>query len=121
MDARGEPGFFSRPFWLGEIDARPLALFRVGLAATILADAIDRLGELRTFYTDEGLLPRSEMVARAGRWSLFDLAGTAPGVLAIYAVGVAAVVALLVGWRTRAASVATFLFVHSLIERNVAV
>ena len=40
------------------VDLRSLALFRIGLALTIIIDLIIRAFDLNAHYTDFGLLPR---------------------------------------------------------------
>src|SRR5688572_10932017 len=41
------------------LDLRSLALFRVILATTLLCDGLARLGLLRAFLTDDGVVPRA--------------------------------------------------------------
>jgi hypothetical protein len=43
------------------LDLRSLALFRIGLALILLFDLYYRALDLRAFYTDWGLYPRSLM------------------------------------------------------------
>jgi hypothetical protein len=94
---------------LFEIDLRSLALFRVGLAATILLDLASRARDLTAHYTDAGVLPR-ELLAIGLRPSVGGLIATYwPGglfatVLA-FAIYAAFALSLLVGFRTRWASV----------------
>ena len=47
--------------WLSDvfgIDTRSLAVFRIGLALTILLDLVLRAQDLGAHYTDAGVLPR---------------------------------------------------------------
>jgi hypothetical protein len=104
-------------FWLGTTDARPLAFFRIALGVAMLHDLVDFSFDLRAFLTDDGMLPRS--VARAGlTWSVFDLVGSPVAVAVVYAIGVAAVVAFTVGYRTRIATAISWVFFVSLHHRN---
>ena len=52
---------------LFEIDLRSLALFRVGLAVSVLVDLGTRAFELEAHYTDAGVLPADLLVALQGR------------------------------------------------------
>lgn len=116
--------FWQRSFWLGRIDARIVALFRIALGALLLIDLADRVPDLFAFYSDHGILPRAMLLdgmVRTWRFSLFDAIGN-PVLLALtYAIGAAAVLAMMVGYRTRLATFVTWLFVLSLHERNLVV
>ena len=46
------------------LDARSLALARIGLALVLLGDLLARAADLATFYSDLGVLPR-ELLGRA--------------------------------------------------------
>jgi hypothetical protein len=100
-------------------DARSLAAFRVGLGAAILVDLAQRAGDLRAHYTDEGMLPRASL-GPVGRLTLplhrLSGAAWAEGLLFVLA-GVAAAM-LLVGLCTRLATIASWLFLLSLHDRN---
>ena len=47
------------------IDTRSLAAFRISLGLLILADLALRSRNLRAFYTDFGVLPRSAFISQA--------------------------------------------------------
>lgn len=116
--------FWQRSFWLGRIDARVLALFRIALGALLLIDLADRIPDLFTFYSDAGILPRAMLLdgmVRTWRFSLFDAIGNPVLIALTYAVGAAAVLAMMLGYRTRLATFVTWLFVLSLHERNLVV
>ena len=113
---------FSRAFWLGTVDLRPLGIIRILLGLVTLWDLFRRSEDLVAWHTDLGVLPRQALVegiARAWRLSLLDMMGT-PGMVATFFV-VAAVAAfcLTIGFKTRLANVATFFIVISLQERNL--
>jgi hypothetical protein len=104
-------------FWLGTVDPRPLALFRIGLGLTLLHDTVDLLRNLRAFLTDDGMLPRD--LGRPGTtWSVFDLVSTTTGAALVTALGLAALVAFTVGYRTRIATFLVWVFVASIHHRN---
>ncbi len=108
---------FSLAFWLGSVDPRPLALARIGIGLAVLHDLADLTRDFRAFLTDDGMLPRGT-VHDPFTWSLFDLVGSPLAVGVLYALGVVAVGAFTVGYRTRAAAFASWLFLASLHHRN---
>lgn len=106
------------------LDPRSLALFRVGLAAVVLGDLAVRAGDLRTFYSDDGVLPRALVVERLwhpGYFS-FHLASGATGFEgALFVAAAAFAVCLAVGYRTRVATIASWALLVSLQNRNAEV
>ncbi|WP_276247264.1 HTTM domain-containing protein [Haladaptatus sp. YSMS36] len=103
------------------IDVRALAALRISLGVLLLADLSLRSRHLVAFYTDAGVLPRSAlqtMYPRLSHLSLHALSGSAwmQGVL-FFVAGVAAL-ALLVGYRTRVATLCLLLLLVSLHIRN---
>ncbi|NWF70770.1 MAG: HTTM domain-containing protein, partial [Chloroflexi bacterium] len=113
--------FFSPRYWFGQIDSRPLAVFRVLLAALFIKDALFHLPLALWFYSDAGLLPRTllETLARAYRFSLMDALPTAGMATAFFVLYGLVNLLLLVGWRTRLMSVLSFVMLLSIHERNV--
>ncbi|HEY1697080.1 MAG TPA: HTTM domain-containing protein [Polyangiaceae bacterium] len=104
-------------YWTGGVDPRPLALFRIGVGLSLLHDLVNLAGDVRPFLTDEGMLPHG--VARTGTtWSLFDLVSTPAGASVVLAFGAAALVAFTIGWHTRLATLAAWVFVSSVEHRN---
>jgi hypothetical protein len=103
------------------LDLRSIALFRILLGGIILLDLIWRLPSLEAFYTDFGVLPR-EMVTVAWHGAAFfgfhQYFSSVPGVLLLFLVNAVFAVMLLVGWRTRLATVVCWLFLISLQNRN---
>jgi len=102
------------------LDPRSLALFRAGAGALLLCDLAVRARNLRTLYTDDGVLPRVllsapgwQTVAPFHQWSggfafqafLFALAAVFAAMLAL-------------GYRTRLAAAASWLLLASLQGRN---
>ena len=100
------------------IDLRSLALFRILLAAILIADLIIRAGDLTAFYTDAGVLPRDEMTPRPWLYSLHLLNGGAAFQAALFAVAGIAVFAMLIGHRTKLAAIISFVLLCSLQNRN---
>jgi hypothetical protein len=105
------------------LDLRSLALFRIGLALIILGDLAARVqGEdLAAFYTDAGLLSRQALTSRFGfpeLWSFHLMAGTAAGVDRLFALAAFLAFLLLIGFRTRAATIASWVMLVSLQNRD---
>lgn len=102
-------------------DLRSLAVLRIGLALIILVDLVQRSSDLILHYTDFGLLPRADLLQLAPRRSLVSvhlLSGVwQVQALLFVAAGICAL-ALLVGYRTRLATVASWFLFISLNARN---
>jgi hypothetical protein len=73
---------------------------------------------VRASLSDEGFAPREAVAGLSASWSLFRLVGSPTAALILYLAGVAAVAAFIVGYRTRLAQVAMFVFLASLSARN---
>lgn len=105
------------------IDARGLAAFRIALGLLVLADLLFRARELTAFYTDAGVLPRAtlaEVAPMQARFSIHALAGSTAGQALLFLVAGCLAVALLVGYRTRAATVGVTALHASMYARNSA-
>ena len=104
---------------LFSFDLRSLALFRVGLALLILGDLIHRSFDLRAFYTDFGVLPRWVLAQASDRClSLHYLGGSLEFQVALFLIAASFALMLLIGYRTRLATLVSWMFVVSLHERN---
>ncbi|MGQ0585769.1 MAG: DCC1-like thiol-disulfide oxidoreductase family protein [Gammaproteobacteria bacterium] len=102
------------------IDLRTLALFRVMLAGITALDLLCRLAGVRAFYGDSGVMPRAWLAQTGESWRLsLHLAGGEDG-FAFALIAAQALLALMVlaGYRTRAATVLTFMLLGSLHSRN---
>ncbi len=102
------------------LDLRSLALFRIGLALIIIVDLIIRAGDLTAHYSDAGVLPRTLLkeISNPLYWSINSISGAAfvQGLIFLFAGLIA--VALLVGYRTRLATIAMWAFIISIHNRN---
>jgi hypothetical protein len=102
------------------VDPRGLAAGRIALALVLLLDLGKRASELTTWYSNEGLLPNHTLLWRPTyQWvfSFFYMASYPQEAALLMLVCAAAYVALLVGYRTRLAHVASFLCMLSLHGR----
>jgi len=108
-------------YWFGQVDARPLGLFRIAFALVLLKDAIYHLLIGVQFYADTGIAPRTVMETyyRDWRWSLMDGLGADWQVTAFFVLWVIVLVCLLLGYRTRWMTILNWILILSIHERNV--
>ena len=101
------------------IDFRSLALFRISLALIVFAEVCDRAVCFKAQYSDSGLLPggvvRDVMEARP---SLLLLSDSDVFAAAIFVATAIASVLMMIGWRTRLATIVTFVLLFSIQTRN---
>ena len=104
------------------IDLRGLAVFRMGLAALLLADLFYRCLDFRAHYTEAGILPRElhrELFsAAAPAWSIHLLSDATIFQAGLFALAFAAAVVLLVGYRPRAAALLSWVLLVSVQNRQ---
>jgi hypothetical protein len=103
------------------IDLRSLALFRIASGLLLLVDLAARAPLLEANYTDFGAHPRAAALLyqqAGGLPSLHWLAGSVRVEAVLFAVAAAAALLLLVGWRTRIATVLSWFLLTSLHARN---
>ena len=108
-----------REIWA--VDSRALAAFRACLGALLLVDLAGRARDLRAHYTDFGVLPRwadLEWVGLRARLSVHALFGNPPWQIALFILAALAALCLLLGYRTRLATVLSWYLVISLQARN---
>ena len=93
------------------IDTRALAAFRVALGLVVLVNLAARTRDLRAFYTGDGAVPLSAVqgYTTLSRYSLYALSDSFAFVGFLFAVTAVFAVALVIGYRTRLASVGVFL------------
>ena len=118
---RSGAGFWAvaqRPFVL---DLRALALLRLGVAAVVLLDLAIRSTDLEAHYSNLGVLPIAALLDRAWTPYQFSLHASS-GLWQVQAVlfGLAALVAgaLAAGYHTRLATLASWVLLVSLQNRN---
>jgi hypothetical protein len=108
-------------YWFGRVDTRPVAIFRILLALLLLKDAFYHLFLARTFYSDEGILPRSALfdgLVRANRFSLMDAVGSAEAAIVVFVIWIVVLIALLMGYRARLMAILNYVLILSIHERN---
>ena len=105
-----------REHWLGCFDPRPLALVRIALGATLLFDLIERAPDVPDWFSERGVLPLASL--KGPPLSIFALSDRPEVVMVLFGAGFLATAAFLLGYRTRLATCATWLFFVSLYQRN---
>lgn len=115
------PGFLHArlPDWFG-IDLRSLALFRAGLGGVLLVFCLNSFGDLLAFYTDWGMVPRDWAMVVSGAWRVCLHCANGESWFAAFLIAVESLsaLALMLGYRTRLASVLSFILHGSLLNRN---
>lgn len=104
------------------IDLRTLALFRIALGALIFVDLYERLKHVRLYYTDLGILPQEaidQVYGASIRWTSlhYHTGGSVALQSLMIVVSLAFAVALLLGYRTRWATLITWVLLVSLGRR----
>ncbi len=102
------------------IDLRTLALFRVLLAIALIVDLGMRARDLAAHYSDHGILPRVALISEFGAWfpSFHMMSGSAKVQGALFLIAGLIAVALMVGYRTRLATIGSWIFLISLQARS---
>lgn len=101
-------------------DLRSLAAGRIALALVLLLDLSKRAGQIDLFYTNDGLIPNHTLLWRPAFekvFSFFFMASYRHEAIAGFVVCGIAYLALLVGFRTRIAQIASLICVLSLHGR----
>ena len=105
---------------LFRIDIRTLALFRVLISAIVLIDLGIRFGDLQTMYSDQGVIP-VELIKNhfsfTWRWSVFWIDGSIYFQATLFVLTALFVIALLIGFYTRTATIGSWIFLASLYNR----
>ncbi|MHC3436588.1 HTTM domain-containing protein [Natrialbaceae archaeon A-gly3] len=100
------------------IDTRALAAFRIVAGSLIVADLLLRSRNFTFFYTDDGVVPRTLAMELSSGYSIYHLTTSSTLIAALFLVQGIFALQLLVGYKTRAATVVSFLFVISLDHHN---
>ncbi|MEL6148314.1 MAG: HTTM domain-containing protein [Chloroflexota bacterium] len=113
--------FFRWQYWFGEVDTRPLAVFRILFSLTLLKNALYHLPLSYRFYSEDGFLPPSVLdeVWRTD-WRISPLEGLPAAwmVTGVFVLWTVVIVLLLVGYRTRVMAILNFVLMLVIHERN---
>ncbi|ELZ06292.1 hypothetical protein C482_00680 [Natrialba chahannaoensis JCM 10990] len=102
------------------IDTRALAAFRIVAGLLIIADVLLRSRNFTLFYTESGVVPQSlatEMTAD-NAVSIYYFTTDSTVIAALFILTVLIAIQLIVGYKTRVATVLSFLLVVSLDHHN---
>jgi len=109
------------PKTIFSLDYRALAVFRIGLSVLLVYDIVTRAGDALAFYTDFGVLPRDVFVdkfANPFHVSLHLANGKVGWIWFLQAVHAVFALMLLFGFKTRLATVASWVLLISIHNRN---
>jgi hypothetical protein len=112
--------FFERVGSIFAIDPRSLALFRMAVAVLLLLEIAIRFSDLNAMYTDEGMFSRAEICRRATsiwNWSFHFGGGSAGYQAMLFTLGAVMALALLLGFQSRLAIIASWLLLLSVHHR----
>lgn len=107
-----------RPFML---DLRALALLRMGTAAVVLLDLAIRSTDLEAHYANMGVLPLAALIDHAWtpyQFSLYAMSGLWQVEAGLFGLAALLAVAVLLGYHTRLATLASWVLIISLQNRN---
>ncbi len=110
--------YFKRVF---SLDYRSLAALRIFVGLTIFLDLIQRAHSLTAHYTDNGVLSRTDLFRlwnESAFWSVYYINGTSFFVSALFIIAGIFALMMLLGYRTRLATVVSFFLLISLHTRN---
>jgi hypothetical protein len=116
--------FLRLDYWFGQVDSRPLSLFRIGFAALLLKNTLYFIPLAHLFYSDEGIVPRAQFwddPARVGlgQFSILNYMAASWMATFVFVVWAGISLALLVGYRTRMMAALNYGLWLSLIHRNL--
>ncbi len=104
------------------MDLRSLAALRIGTGAILIYDLCDRARFLEDHYTDFGVLPRATALKLDPTiFSLHLAGGTVWFQALLFAIALVAGLFVVLGYRTRAATVVSWVLALSLQNRNAAI
>ncbi|TXK31570.1 hypothetical protein FVR03_19760 [Pontibacter qinzhouensis] len=104
------------------VDLRAIAVMRIWLAGIVLTDLAIRATDLEAHYSNMGVLPLHVLHQHAWNpyyFSLHALSGLWQFQAVLFAIAAVFAVCLLIGYKTRVATIVTWLLLLSLQNRNV--
>lgn len=102
------------------IDSRTLAVFRIAIGLLVIGDVLARASTFTFFYTENGVVPQELAESRVinGAFSFFFYTQNSIVIAILFSIHVLVAVQLIAGYKTRFATIVTFLFVISLDHHN---
>ena len=102
-------------------DLRSLSLLRIAAALTLLVDLLVRTANFKAHYSNQGVLPLEALFRLAWNehfFSFYTLSGSALIQSLVVFLNLTCIFALLVGYRTKLATILCWLFLISIHNRN---
>jgi predicted DCC family thiol-disulfide oxidoreductase YuxK len=112
---------FTNPLTAVSLDLRAMAAFRVLLGAILIVDLLMRASDLSAHYADSGILPRApyiEKFANKMHLSLHMANGLIEWQMFLFAVTGLAAFCVMIGYRTRVATIVAWVLLVSMHNRN---
>ncbi len=103
------------------LDLRSLALLRIGLGVMLLVDAIQLLGDVRAFFSDDGIYPRAALLdldRNQWGWSLNLINGSTEFQTFLILCLAAAAISFAIGFRTKVSGVVCWVLLVSILIKN---
>ncbi len=102
------------------IDTRSLAVFRIFVGLLIVADLLLRSRNFSFYYTDDGVVPQSlaTELSADGAFSIYHLTTDPTLIAGLFVLQGLIAIQLIVGYKTRIATILSFLLVVSLDHHN---
>ena len=102
------------------LDLRSLALLRVGVASVLIYDLLERWQDVEAHYSDVGILPREALWKYFSSWNLtfHSMSGYWEIQAVLFSIAMVFAIMLLFGFKTRLATIVSWIFLISLQNRN---
>jgi hypothetical protein len=104
-------------FWFTPQPTSTLAIFRIAIGAVSFGWALSLLPDFRTFFSEHGIEPIPPTHEPTGAWGVLNTFPNYSVAIALYVALLVASVCLLVGYRTRVASIVVFVGIVSFEHR----
>ena len=108
-------------FWFEPQATSSLAVFRIAIGAITFAWTLSLLPDLGAFFSAHGIEPSPPAHPPAGWWGVLNIFPSYTVVLVLYGLLLVASVCLVVGYRTRLASVLAFVAIMSFQHRSTSI
>jgi len=106
---------------IAALDYRSIATLRIFVGITLFLDLIQRSHSLRSHYTDAGVLPRDMLFSLWQEplfWSVYNINGATIFTGALFILAGVFAIMMVVGYKTRIATISSFILLLSLHTRN---
>ena len=104
-------------FWFRPVSTSTLGLFRIAYGLVLTLWTLSLMPDATSFFSEEGVLAQTS--TDGWRWSLLELYDSRLAVLVLMGVLLISAICVMIGYRTRLATVVTFLLLVSLRWRNI--